>query len=81
MADSTQKTMWDEWFDGQYDISACIDQAVKELSVGKDDAFRAALLSGVLEHCAERIRGFIDLDKPVHEPTLDMLKHVDKEED
>jgi len=57
------QTLWDEWFDGQYDLAACVDKAVTELSKDKDDLFKAALYSAIIEHCAEQLRFNIDLTK------------------
>jgi hypothetical protein len=54
------QAMWDEWFDGQYDLNLCIDRVIKARSEGKPDLFKAALYSGVTEHCAEQMRMGVD---------------------
>jgi hypothetical protein len=51
--------LWDEWFDGQMELTQRIERAVEGLATGKDDNFRAALYSAVIEHAAERLRMYI----------------------
>lgn len=48
--------LWEEWFDAQYALCDQMDRAVAGLSAGKDDAYRAAVWSAVIEHAAEAIR-------------------------
>lgn len=55
------RTLWDDWFDNQYDLVACIDKAVEEQAKGKGEPFKVALYSALIEHCAEQMRSSIDL--------------------
>lgn len=56
--------MWEEWFDGQYDLNLCIDRVIKDRAQGKPEGFKTALYSAVIEHCAEQLRASIDLGTP-----------------
>jgi hypothetical protein len=58
MADPRNWT-WDDWFDDQYPLCVNLDLAVSRLSAGKDDLFRAALWSAVIEHAGESLRMYI----------------------
>ena len=60
MADSDQA--WSEWFDAQYPLNEQISNAVAGLSVGKKDAFRAALWASVIENAAEQFRFYLHLE-------------------
>ena len=51
--------IWEEWFASQSGLNDRIDIAIEGLSKGKDDAFRAALYSSVIESCAERLRMYL----------------------
>lgn len=66
-----EQIAWDEWFDKQYDLCGQIDRAIAGLSVGKDDMFRAALWSSVVEHGAECIRFYIPLAPTSVTPSVD----------
>lgn len=57
------QALWDEWFDVQYDIARCVDNAVEAKSKGKGDLFKAALYSGLIEHLAEQMRSCIELEQ------------------
>ena len=59
MAIESTQSAWDEWFDNQWDLTRCIDEAVKQQSAGKGDGFRVALYAAVIEHCAEAMRTHI----------------------
>lgn len=50
------RTMWDEWFDTQFDLNRCIEEVIRERSKGQPDALRVALWSSVIEHAAEALR-------------------------
>lgn len=63
--------LWDEWFDKQHPLTERVDKAIEGLSVGKDDHFRAALYSAVIESAAERLRMYlIPLDSPLPPPVV-----------
>lgn len=68
MADHDEAA-WSEWFDKQWDLCHQIDRAIAGLSVGKDDMFRAALWSGVLEHGGEVLRQYIPLTSATADTT------------
>ena len=52
-------SIWDEWFDTQYDLNNAIDKAIRERTKGKSDQLRLALYSSVIENAAEAMRAFI----------------------
>lgn len=51
--------LWNEWFDGQDVLTDCIEKAINKLAQGKDDNFKAALHSAVIEYSAEQLRMYI----------------------
>jgi sugar phosphate isomerase/epimerase len=65
VAEPTVEELWDQWFDGQFELCKRIDNAVHGLSGGyrgaNTAAVRAALYASVLEHCGEAIRAEIRL--------------------
>ena len=69
MSEAPGEAMWDEWFDGQYDLNLCIDRVVKARGEGKPAGFKAALYSGVIEHCAEQMRGYVEFGEAALAPT------------
>jgi hypothetical protein len=50
---------WEEWFDAQYELTERIDKAIAGLTADKDDAFRVALYSAVIEQAAEKMRRYL----------------------
>lgn len=68
------KPEWDRWFDVQYDLQLEIDRKIEEVTRGKSDPFRAALVSAMIEHLAEGMRMFI------HIPPKDGVLNTDLEE-
>lgn len=50
---------WDDWFDDQSPLCRRIDKAIAALSKDRNDDYRAALYSAVIESAAERLRMYL----------------------
>ena len=52
---------WGQWWDIQHDLTQELDRRIGQVSAGRSDQFRAALVSSLIEHLAERLRVYLKL--------------------
>lgn len=52
---------WSQWFDVQQGLAGTMDALLDAAGSGRSDSFKTALVGGLLEHLAERLRSTLHL--------------------
>lgn len=63
---------WSQWWEVQYKMGCEMDLRIDQVSEGRSDQFKAALVASMIEHLGEQLRRYLHLpdsdDRPEGEP-------------